>query len=207
MASTMTQERLVVRERSSAQAEHSRLIISAVATYADHAEIVIGRPGLPNVDADFSVGGAVLFETPEGLFEVRVMSTTANSVDVLVTHLAGRPGIVGGFVDQDGSNTPFTLEERQQISLSIEQIRIEIATRPDVSEEQLAFISKKLSEMEAASERLGRKDWINLALGTLTSIVVTAALETAAAKALFSAAGAAFSWLFDAGLKLLASGM
>lgn len=199
----MTQERLVIQQRNSELAEESRLIISAVETHADHAEIVIGRPGLPNAEADLGVGGALLFETPEGLFEVRMLSTYPVRVEVLVTHVAPTPGISAGFVDQDQTNAPFSSDELRQIAASIDRIRVEIGQRTDISPQQLAFISKKLGEIQAASERLGRKDWINLAVGTLTSVVVTAALASSAAKALFAVTGSALSWLFGTGMKLL----
>jgi hypothetical protein len=101
------------------------------------------------------------------------------------------------------SNTPFSLEELQRIAASIDSIRMEIGQRTDISPQQLEFVFKKLDEMREASERLERKDWMNLALGTLTSVVVTAALASPAAKALFAAAGTALSWLFGTGLKLL----
>jgi hypothetical protein len=199
----MNQERLIIQERNSKLAEESSLVISAIETYGDHAKIVIGRPGLPNVECDLRAGGAVLFETPEGLFEVRVLSTTGTAVEVLLTRITPTPGITAGFVDQDQSNTPFSLEERHRIAASIDSIRTEIGRRTDISPQQLEFVSKKLDEMREASERLGRKDWMNLALGTLTSVVVTAALASPAAKAIFAAAGTALSWLFGTGLKLL----
>jgi hypothetical protein len=199
----MTQERLVIQQRDSKLTEKSRLIISVEGAFVDHAEIVIGRPGLPNAEADLRVGGALLFETPEGLFEVRILSINLSNVVVLVTHVAPIPGISAGFVDQDQTNAPFSPDELRQIAVSVDRIRVEIGQRTDISPQQLAFISKKLDEMQAASERLGRKDWINLAVGTLTSVVVTAALAPPVAKALFAVAGTALSWLFGTGMKLL----
>lgn len=105
------------------------------------------------------------------------------------------------------SNTPFTSQERKRIAQSIQQIRIEISTHSDIAAEKLDFISRKLADIESASDRLGRKDWINLTLGTLTSIVVSIGLEPSTAKVLFSVAGKALSWLFDSGLKILGGGV
>ncbi len=199
----MTQERFVVQQNASKLAEESRLIISVVEAYSNHAKIAIGRPGLPNADADLKVGGALLFETPEGLFEVRVLSLNGTAVEVLVTEVAPTRGILAGFVDQDISNSRFSSDELRQIAASIAKIRAALARRADFSPQQLEFISRKLDEMQASSERLGRKDWINLALGTLTSIVFTAALESTAAKALFDVTGEALSWLFGTGMRFL----
>ena len=199
----MVQERLVIPEHDSAHSEQTGLIVSAVQTFSDRAEIVVGRPGLPNMEATLGLGGAVLFETPDGLFEVRVLSTSGVQVQVLVTQISPRPGIAAGYVDQAGDNAPFLPEELERIATSIDQIRSAMRTRADLSSEQLRYLSDRLEEMRQASERLGRKDWVNLAVGTLTSIVVSAAFDPAAARTLLQAAGTALSWVFGGGLKLL----
>jgi len=199
----LIQETLVIRQRNSIQAENGWVIVSAVETYPDSAKLVVGRPGLLNVEATLSVGDAVLFETPNGLFEVRVMSTGPTQVTVLVTQVSPRPGIAGGFIDQDSDNAPFTVAELGKIEESARQILNTMRARSDVSPEQLDFISRKLDDMQKASERMGRKDWMNLALGTLSSIIVTAAFPPDVAKALFRAAGDALTWLFNGGIRLL----
>ena len=78
-----------------------------------------------------------------------------------------------------------------------------MSSRSDIKPEQLRYLFEKLDEMSDASERLGRKDWINFALGTVTSIIITAAFDPVAAKALLDAADAALFWVFGAGIKLL----
>src|SRR2546423_1282125 len=78
-----------------------------------------------------------------------------------------------------------------------------VGERNDVTPEQVEFISKKLGEMQAASERLGRKDWMNLAIGTLTSVIVSAALDRGVAKALLQSASTALSWLLGGPIQLL----
>jgi hypothetical protein len=131
------------------------------------------------------------------------MSATGLDVTVLLSQVSPRPGIAGGFVDQDSDNAPFTPPELLKIAASVQQIRQAMSERSDVSVEQLDFIARKLDGMQEASERLGRKDWMNLALGTLTSIIVSAALTPNVAKALLQAADIALSWLFGGGMKLL----
>jgi len=197
------QKLVIIEERRSTQADLGGLILSAVQTRSDRAQIVVGRPGFPNVEATLTVGGAILFETPDGLFEVRVMSTTINQVEVLISQISPMPGIAGGFVDKVPENTPFSTDELKRIASSLENIRLAMNERSDVTPEQLDFISRKLDEMQAASERLGRKDWMNLAIGTLTSIIVTAALASTVAKALLQAASATLSWVFGGIVKLL----
>jgi hypothetical protein len=200
----MVQETIVINERSSAQAKMGGIIVSVVETYSDSAKLVVGRPGFPNIESTLGTGGAVLFETPEGLFEVRVMSTAlVNKITVLLSQVSPRPGIAGGFVDQDTDNTPFTPPELAKIKDSVEQIKRIMSERSDVSASQLDFIARKLDDMREASERMGRKDWMNLAVGTMTSVIVTAAITPDVAKAFLQAAGVALSWLFGGGMKLL----
>ena len=106
-------------------------------------------------------------------------------------------------MDQDPNNSPFSAAELLKIRDSLQLIRVAMSERPDVTPEQLDLISRKLDEMQASSERLGRKDWMNLAVGTLTGIVVNAALGPDIGKILFQAAGAALSWLIGNTLRLL----
>ena len=200
----MAQERIIVGERSSTQGELGGLIVSARKTYPDAVEFVVGRPGLPNIETRLGVGGAVLFETPdEGIFEVRVLATGMSKTTFLISQVSPHSGIAGGLADQDLSNSSFTASELVRIADSLQSIRIEMSERTDVTPEQLDLISRKLDELQASSQRLGRKDWMNLAIGTLTSIIVNAALGPDIGKALFRAAGAALSWLLGNTLKLL----
>jgi hypothetical protein len=67
----------------------------------------------------------------------------------------------------------------------------------------MEFLGRKLDDLAAAATRMGRKDWINLAVGMLTNTIVGAALNPDAAKLLFQAAGAALSWLWGSTLHLL----
>lgn len=153
----MKQERFSVRERNSTQAELGGIIVSVVQTLGDRATIVVGHPGLPNIERMLHVGGALLFETSDGLFEVRVMSISGSEVAMLLTYVSPQPGIAGGFVDQDQSNSPFTPSELVEIAKSLQHIRLIMSERSDVAPEKLDFISRKLDEMQAASERFGKR--------------------------------------------------
>jgi len=200
----MQQEQLIVHDRDSSQAELGRLVISARETSVSVVELVVGRPGLPNTEKRLRVGEAVLFETPDdGVLEVRVIQTTGNWAKILITQVSPRPGIAGGLVSDDPNNSPFTPDELVQVRGSIQRIKLVMSSRPELPPEQFDFISRKLDEMQEASERLGRKDWMNLAIGTLTSTIVTAALSTDTARTLFHAANSALAWLFNDALKML----
>jgi hypothetical protein len=139
-----------------------------------------------------------LFETPDdGLIEVRVLDYDylVSSVTVRVSQVSPQPGLAAGFVDLHGGNGPFSPTEIKRIRGSIEQVQKAVRERDDLRAEQSDLIVRKLDEMAEASERVGRRDWINLAVGTITNIVVTAALDSSIAKFLFTTVARAFSWL------------
>ncbi len=198
----MVQEELTVFSRNSHRSQ-TGLIVTLLDSTSQQVEIVVGRPGLPNLKATLGLGEVALFETPEGIYELRVLFTNSTKVDLLVTQISPRPGIAAGYIDQNAENTPFFPEELDLIAASLNEIESAMVDRSDVKPEQMRYLGQKLEEMREASERLGRKDWINYAIGTLTSIVVTAAFDPSAAKALLQTAGAVLSWVFGSGLRLL----
>lgn len=99
-------------------------------------------------------------------------------------------------------NSPFTPEELQRIQGSLGEIRSFLHSTANYSDEQLRFIDARLQHLEEASARLGRKDWITLAMGTLTNIVVGVALSPDAARELVRTAGSLLGWVVG-GLQLL----
>jgi hypothetical protein len=110
---------------------------------------------------------------------------------------------MAGLTDGDPNNLRFTAAERQRITDSINRLQSEIRKIPNISQEQLDLILRKLDEMNKASERLGRKDWINYVIGTLTSIGISAAFAPDAMRAVFHSVSAAFTWFFNNPLVLL----
>lgn len=202
------QEHVTVKEQDSTLTSNGGLVVSMIKGYYDdkrdaRAEIAIGAPGLRNITASVVLGDALLIETPQGLFEFRVLRMNSMFVEFLLTRLDGRPGLRAGLVEDDIDNRRFTADEARRIGQGIAQIRSTVRDSPDIAPEQLEFISRKLDEMQAAADRLGRKDWIHFAAGFLSNIVVTLALSPGAAGTLFKAASSAFSWLFSGSLRLV----
>jgi hypothetical protein len=186
----MAQDRAVVNEHNSVHVKLGGLIISAVRTMSGRAEVVVGRPGLPNIQKALTTGGAVLFETPDaGLFEVRLLAAYATQAEFLITQISPRQGIAGGLVEQDVSNAPFTPSELARIAESLRQIGGSLTARSDVTAEQMDLVLRKLDEMREASERLGRKDWMSYVLGTLTSLAISGTFDREVARALFTGRG------------------
>jgi hypothetical protein len=204
-----------VDDRGSAHSKFGQLIVSIpeLSTHLGTLELTVGRVGYPNVSRKLRAGGALLFEThDEGLFEIRVLSInsstrkagkSSNFAECQVSRVAPSIGFRAGYVEHDEANRPFSNDELGQLAASVEAIRSAAHTRTDIAAEQLEFLDRKLDEMAAAASRLGRRDWINLAVGTLTNVVVSAALGSDFARFLFQTASTALQWLFGNTLKLL----
>jgi hypothetical protein len=176
---------------------------------ADFSSIsfVVGRTGFPNVVCnDAKLGDAVLFETPDdGIVEIRFHHHQEITKPVFrIARVAPAKGIAGGLLTADPQNTAFDQVEIARIGESISAVKQEVSQRTDLMRtEQIEFLGRKLDDLAAATARMGRRDWINLAVGILTNTIVGAALSSDAAKFLLRAAGAALSWLWGNTLQLM----
>jgi hypothetical protein len=99
-------------------------------------------------------------------------------------------------------NAPFTPAEQQRLKLGIAELRNFLRSTTDHSDAQLKFIDARLQHLEDSSQRLGRKDWITLAMGTLTNIIVGVALTPDGARELVRTAGSLLGWVIG-GVQLL----
>lgn len=95
----------------------------------------------------------------------------------------------------DLENSPFANDEKLRISTAINELKEFLVASGQHSDSQIQFITTRLQHLEEASHRLGRKDWITLTMGTLTNIVVGAALAPEAARELLRTAGALLGWV------------
>ncbi|MFZ5772237.1 MAG: hypothetical protein ACOY4W_12465 [Thermodesulfobacteriota bacterium] len=197
-----------VEEKRSVKTNLGGLIVSVIDIYSHEVQCVVGRVGFPSVERTLKVGWTILFETPdEGLLEVRLMHInyygSPNSAVFLLSRVTPQRGLAAGFTEQDASNMPFDEKEIMRISVSLGEIGDGVRARSDVSPEQMDFIIRKLDELSDAATRLGRRDWVNLAVGTIANVIVTAALNSDAGKFLFQAMSTSLAWLFREGTKFL----
>lgn len=95
----------------------------------------------------------------------------------------------------DLENAPFTASEQQRIGTAITEIHAFLKVSGEHSHADLEFIQSRLNHLAEASSRLGRKDWITLAMGTLTNIALGVALAPEAARELVRTAGALLGWV------------
>lgn len=197
----MRKELVALQMGESGQVEIAGLILSARGRVyrdgLDAVDMVVGRPGLPNRTAILATGDFVLFETPDaGLIEIRVMQApayTTGTVTVLLTEIAPQLGIAGGLVSTDAENRPFTPPEIERIQVSAETMKAKVRELP-LPPERLDLIDRKIDELADASRRLGKKDWLTIAIGTAATLL--AGLEYADAQEIAKLMNEAFSWVF-----------
>lgn len=96
-------------------------------------------------------------------------------------------------------NTPFSPDERGLLSDQLLGIKQFMITKQHISDDRHAFVAEQLQYLDEASGRLGRKDWVLLAIGVLGNIVVGAALDPDAALQLFRHAGNALGQILGSG--------
>lgn len=181
----------------------TNLFISVRAMAGGRGQVVVGYPGLPNITEWLHAGDTVLFQAPSGVFEVRVKTLNYERVSFYVTHLSRTPGIAAGFSAEDLGNSKFTTPELDRIRESIDRVRLALATDADIAREKVELLNRKLDEMAEASTRLGRKDWLNYAVGLISSVCVAAAFTPGMIKTVFLTINAEFEWLFTSATMLL----
>jgi ElaB/YqjD/DUF883 family membrane-anchored ribosome-binding protein len=100
------------------------------------------------------------------------------------------------FADREEiENSPFSVEERNRIQASLEQIKKEMITTRMLTVDQTKILVERLDYLVDASSRLGRKDWIVTAMGAVIGVVVQAALSSNTTTLLLQAADQALGWL------------
>ncbi|AVW99064.1 hypothetical protein WM008_23250 [Vibrio vulnificus] len=203
----MNRKLITLKAKTTELIEESGLFITLKQCYSTSCNISLGYSGLPNEHSELDIGDAVLFQTPsEGMFEIRLMDLSSVSANFLLSQISSQPGLIAGTDSQSQENSSFTASEVERIEHSISLLKDSIAEKHEFTSEQIKLVHKTLDEVKDASNRLGRKDWINYTAGLLTSVAVSAAFSNDARHVLFSTANSVFSWLFTSAFTLLASG-
>ncbi len=96
-----------------------------------------------------------------------------------------------------GENTSFSDDERAKIASQLRVIRDELGGRGELTAVQLGNIDARLDDAEKASRRLGRKDWLLLFVGSLTSAMLADAIAPDTANEILAAALKAQRSLLD----------
>jgi hypothetical protein len=99
----------------------------------------------------------------------------------------------------DTDNTPFTADEKTYILSGLNEIKQHLLTAHKLDPE---LVEGRINYLIESSERLGRKDWKNLLLATLVSIIVAAALPSDAVRELFRFVGTVLRQILNSPLVL-----
>jgi len=92
------------------------------------------------------------------------------------THLAVAPNV---------ANTEFSHLETERLAQGIDQIRRLFNDAVGTSNEKLGLIDQQLNTLLDASKRMGRKDWVNQAIGALITLSITLGLQPEVTKQAF----------------------
>ena len=102
--------------------------------------------------------------------------------------------ILESAASSDTSNAPFTAEEKTYIVQGINEIKQYLLTAHKLDPE---LVESRLNYLVESSERVGRKDWINLLISVLIGIVINAALPPEATRELFRFVGTVLRQIID----------
>jgi hypothetical protein len=195
---------LTIPTGSSKIAHNHGVVVSVQQWDSGSATLVFGTPGLVNETRKLSIGEAAIYQTPtHGNIEIRLLSRPANAAEILLTKIQPWLGFeVSASVDE-GENTRFTKEEILRIKGSIDKIKLELSVQPDIPPNQYERLAKQLDEISAASERIGRKDWVMFVVGTLSSIATNTYLPAEIVKPFVASVQANLGWIFHAAVRLI----
>jgi hypothetical protein len=100
----------------------------------------------------------------------------------------------------DTSNAPFTIGEKADIVEGINEIKQYLLIAHKLDPE---LVESRLKYLIESSERVGRKDWINLLISVLVGIVISAALPPETTRELFRFVGVALRQIINKPLLLM----
>lgn len=88
-------------------------------------------------------------------------------------------------VASDVANTEFSHRETDRLSSGLEEIRRLLIDAAGRSEQNVALINSQLHSLLDASKRMGRKDWVNQAIGAIITLSITLGLQPDVTKQAF----------------------
>jgi len=96
---------------------------------------------------------------------------------------------------KDSANTPFSEAELKRVEASLAEIRKAVMASQSLTVEKLDRIDANLEYLKESAERLGRKDWLNVAVSVVINIITTAAVPPDTARHILTVAGTVLNWV------------
>ncbi|MEE1925312.1 hypothetical protein V0R50_26385 [Pseudomonas sp. 148P] len=167
------------------------------------ASLILGGTTFADHLVKLSIGASMLVNAGiDGYVQVRLMNSTDFSATVRFSSIPEQARLFGAF-ESMADQTPFTPKEQADIRSALAQVINEVRNSRLATAEQIAALKEQLDEAAEASQRLGRKDWLNCLLGLLVSVTVSAGFSTEAAKALVLSVESALGHAVSAAVSLL----
>lgn len=93
-------------------------------------------------------------------------------------------------------NRPLNAREQALIAAKLDEIKAALLDGQEFATDQAAAVEREFAYLSESSERLGRKDWLNILLGGLFGLAVTLALDPEKAREIMRLAGTVFQSLW-----------
>jgi hypothetical protein len=146
----------------------------------------------------------------EGLIErVRLwLSDVKHDVETpdLWAELGRRGDLAFSASDSTLQNTPFAPNEREEIAEQLNKFRANANAAFALSEHQAEELDERVDYLIDATERLGRKDWLNSCIGSIFGYVLAVAFPPDMARHLFDMLAISIGHLFGHGLPGIGGG-
>ena len=82
-------------------------------------------------------------------------------------------------------NTPFTPDEQKEIAKRLNELAKYLKLTYSLSQAQMKALDEKVDYFIEASNRVGRKDWLNIFIGGIFGYILSAAVPTESARNIF----------------------
>jgi hypothetical protein len=128
--------------------------------------------------------------------EIRYVTETTD----LWAELKRVPEILAAAQAAEVSNQPFTADEQTEISRRLGEIKQLVREKFELTDDQLSAMDHTLDEVEGASKRLGRKDWLLMFYGAMMSVFLTDAVPPTVIQTALSTVVHGIAHLFGIGL-------
>jgi hypothetical protein len=99
-------------------------------------------------------------------------------------------------------NTLFSPDERAEIAKQLRVIREYVKKTYSLSSEKMLLVETRFDELEVATRRMGRKDWLLLFLGTMFTVIVTDLLTPEVVRHILAMSFHGLDHLFGSGKSL-----